>query len=149
MASEMLPQESIDKIYNDYPEELAEIYVEFLGVLTKADIDLPKIKNHSVLDKVIEHLKTYRDEILEAIDDADEGSDEQKGQLKSRFEDFYNYIINKINDVKAGISNEVVQQEGGKRRKRRATKKAKKTRKAKKSKKAKKSRKARKTRRHH
>ena len=149
MASEVLPQESIDKIYSEYPEELAEIYVEFLGVLTKADMDLPKISDHSILDKVLEHLKNYRDEIIEDIDEAEEGSDEQKEQLKSRFEDLYNYTVNKINNVKAGVSNNVAEQEGGKRRKHRANKKIKKTRKVKKSKKARKSRKARKTRRHH
>ena len=37
LATNLLFKETIDKIYSEYPEELAEIYVEFLAVLTKAD----------------------------------------------------------------------------------------------------------------
>ena len=157
LLDEKIIQQTIKTILEKYPAELSFLNIDFLLNLTRADNELEEIEDHEILDQYSVALESYHTQMLDLINNAQEGTAEQKEKLKSKFEDLYAYTIKRINDIKAGISYKETGNEllGGKRRKLRATKKAKKSRKANKSKKARKSRKvnksrkARKTRRHH
>lgn len=137
LLDDKIIQQSIKSILEKYPAELSFLNIDFLLNLTRADNELEEIKDHEVLDQYIIALEEYHTQMLDLINNAQEGTAEQKEKLKSKFEDLYAYTIKKINDIKAGISYKETGNEllGGKRRKLRKTKKAKKTRKVKKSRK--------------
>lgn len=137
LLDEKIIQQSIKTILEKYPGELAFLNIDFLLNLTRVDNELEEIKDHEVLDEYIINLDTYHTQMLDLINNVEEGTVEEKEKLKSKFEDLYASTIKKVNDIKAGISYKETGNEllGGKRRKHRKTKKAKKTRKAKKSRK--------------
>jgi hypothetical protein len=145
LLDDKIIQQSIKSILEKYPAELAFLNIDFLLNLTRADNELEEIKDHELLDQYIIALEEYHTQMLDLINNVQEGTLEQKEKLKSKFEDLYAYTIKRINDIKAGISYKETGNEllGGKRRKLRKTKKMKKTRKVKKS------RKQRKTKRHY
>jgi hypothetical protein len=145
LLDEKIIQQSIKTILGKYPAELSFLNIDFLLNLTRADNELEEIKDHELLDQYIIALEEYHTQMLDLINNVQEGTLEQKEKLKSKFEDLYAYTIKRINDIKAGISYKETGNEllGGKRRKLRKTKKMKKTRKVKKS------RKQRKTKRHY
>jgi hypothetical protein len=157
LLDEKIIQQSIKTILEKYPGELAFLNIDFLLNLTRADNELEEIKDHKVLDEYIINLEAYHAQMLDLINNVQEGTAEQKEKVKSKFEDLYAYTIKKINDLKAGISYEENENEqyGGKARKTKKVKKGKKTYKLKKLRKhrtkktrnVKKSRKQRKTKR--